>query len=290
MTEQNVTNTEEINREDDLFEILNNESTSDNPTEEESPDSEEVLEQEEVVLDNVNLESFQKHQRFKDADWYEYLKNKSVVIGGAGGIGSWVALFLSRIGCNLYVYDDDRFGPENMSGQFVSSRHQGESKVKALYDLIKDFSGEYITPMNYKFNSNKAVSEITISAFDNMKARKDMFNVWKNNLNFSDADKDTYLFVDGRLLAQSYQIFIVQGNRPEQIKRFEEEFLFNDNEVEPVSCTLKQTSHAAAGIASHMTGFIANFATNRSLGMEICNVPFLFEYITEPNFTKSEYV
>ncbi len=36
-----------------------------------------------------------QHNRFKDAPWYAK-EDVNVLIGGAGGIGSWLTLFLSR--------------------------------------------------------------------------------------------------------------------------------------------------------------------------------------------------
>ncbi len=53
-----------------------------------------------------------KKSRFRDADWFEKADTLKtpIVIGGAGGIGSWLVLFLSRILNNctdLYLFDFD---------------------------------------------------------------------------------------------------------------------------------------------------------------------------------------
>ena len=41
-----------------------------------------------LVMDN--------HSRFSSADWFDVIAHKNVLLGGAGGIGSWTALLLAR--------------------------------------------------------------------------------------------------------------------------------------------------------------------------------------------------
>jgi molybdopterin/thiamine biosynthesis adenylyltransferase len=224
-----------------------------------------------------------KFTRFKDANWFEYLKYKRVIVGGAGGIGSWISLFLARIGMHVYVYDNDTYEESNLAGQFVKHNDIGRAKTTALKYNISEFTNQYVYEMYCDYDENSSVSSIMIGGFDNMKARKTFFENW---VSVYGSDKNSIL-IDGRLAAQSYQIFCIQGGRQDQIDKYRSEYLFSDDEVAPLACTLKQTSHTAAGIASHMTGFLTNFATNVVLGEDITTVPFLFEYITEPNFVNS---
>ena len=46
-------------------------------------------------------------KRFKLLPYVKEAKKKKVLIVGAGGIGSWTALFLSRVGYKLMVIDFD---------------------------------------------------------------------------------------------------------------------------------------------------------------------------------------
>ena len=91
------------------------------------------------------------------------------------------------------------------------------------------------------------------------------------------------IFIDGRLLMEQMQIFCVRGDKPNDIKRYEEEFLFDDSEVDDDLCTAKQTTHSAAMIAGFMTGFLTNHSTNVSLKKEAREVPFMTEYFIPLN-------
>ena len=52
------------------------------------------------------------HNRFTDLEWYG--NTKTLLIGGAGGIGSWLSFFLGRIGHKLYIFDFDTVEPSNL--------------------------------------------------------------------------------------------------------------------------------------------------------------------------------
>lgn len=229
-----------------------------------------------------------KYARFKGADWFSWLKDRDVILGGVGGIGSWLNLFLSRLGCNLYVYDMDTFEAHNASGQLVRTKDVGKLKTDVAEELAKEFCNHTSIEGMGKYEMDSEYCPIMISGFDNMEARKNMFDNWVKQLEENPDIKDIAVFIDGRLLSEQYQIFVVQGNDEVNIKRYREEFLFSDSEVEQVDCTFKQTSHCAAGIASHMTGFLTNFAGNVVNEGSFNQIPFKFEYITPINYVENE--
>lgn len=217
------------------------------------------------------------HSRFKDAPWYP--KEKTfLLIGGAGGIGSWTSLLLARAGFSPMVFDFDLIEEHNLGGQLYSRSMITEKKAYALQTVIKQFSDEDITAFDEKVTEETLTHPFVISAFDNMEARKVMFKKWV----------DTYgstpgaIFIDGRLQAEHMQIFCVTGGVDiDSIrcqKLYEEEYLFNDSEVKDAPCTMKQTSHAAAMIASHIVGFFTNFYTNMVEKDSTRAVPFKWEY------------
>jgi len=130
-----------------------------------------------------------KKVRFSDADWYKS-GPEDIIVGGVGGIGSWVALLLSRIGHELHIYDDDTIDETNMAGQLYPISAIGKSKEVAVMEMIRDFSGTRCSS-NGRYTKDSLYSPIVFSCFDNMEARKVMFEKWA-------AEEDRELFVDGR--------------------------------------------------------------------------------------------
>jgi hypothetical protein len=51
---------------------------------------------------------------------------------------------------------------------------------------------------------------------------------------------------------------------------------------------MKQTSHSAAMIASHMVGFFTNHMTNNAVGEKDRTVPFFWEYFIPINYINEE--
>lgn len=226
-----------------------------------------------------------QHDRFKDAPWYRKHGN-DIIIGGAGGIGSWLALFLARAGFKIVVYDHDRYEVHNMGGQFVDHAHISTLKVDALSDLINEFSDESITTFDQMYDETGMRSRYIMSGFDNMEARKIMFNNWKSHChnNVRGAVAGQYpILIDGRLLMEQMQIFCVRWSKSEDVETYEKVHLFDDSEVADETCTLKQTTHSAAMIAAMMTGFFTNHVTNMVLNKEVRAVPFMTEYFIPLN-------
>lgn len=228
--------------------------------------------------------------RFKDAPWFPKEDNYCIV-GGAGGIGSWLSLLLSRAGFLPIVYDFDIIELHNVGGQFFSVE-EAESctvpKVKALQKHIKSFANTDIIAINEKYTKDSMSHHYVFSGFDNMQARKDMFEVWKKYVaKWQDDVKGgsapgeiVPIFIDGRLLMEQLTIFCVT---PDNIEKYEEH-LFDDKDVPPEPCTLKQTSHSAAMIASHMVGFFTNHFGNNMVGEKDRTVPFQWEYFIPINY------
>ena len=77
---------------------------------------------------------------FRGLPWFEMTNDMYCTIGGAGGIGSWLALFLSRAGIRPTIYDFDYVERRNMGGQFYSQEDIGRPKVQALASNIRNFT------------------------------------------------------------------------------------------------------------------------------------------------------
>lgn len=189
------------------------------------------------------------HGRFEDLEWYG--EPEDIIVGGAGGIGSWLILFLSRIGHNLYVFDFDEIDNTNFGGQLYPISHLGKNKVESIKQTVEDFCGEDLVEAFGKFDEETMASEIMFSSFDNMEARKIMFNKWKEL-------PDRRVFIDGRMQAEYFEVYAVTPGREDEY----EKTLFDDDEVEDLPCSAKSTTHCGAMCGSTMVAMFNNFITN----------------------------
>jgi len=194
-------------------------------------------------MENIDV----KHSRFSDAPFYR--PNTVIMIGGAGGIGSWLSLLLARVGCEVWIVDNDIIDEVNMAGQLYRISDIDIAKVTAMKLTLNEFA-----PLANVYGVNAKVTEdsnysaqYTFSAFDNMTARKILFEQWASN-------PDRKAFFDGRMLMESGQVFTVLPGMEDEYRKE----LFDDSEVEDQPCSAKATSHSGALIASLMVASFNN--------------------------------
>lgn len=220
----------------------------------------------------------------KGAQWFSKLHKTPIMVIGQGGIGSWVSVLLSRIGCDLYTYDMDRYEEHNMTGQIVRKQDIGKNKAEAIRQIIGEFSPDCLVETGGEYLPDSPTSEIVICGLDNMTARKLAFIKWADYVSgLSESNRKGCFFQDGRLLAEQLQIFNIPGDNVSLIDAYKKEWLFDDEQGTEGDCTFKQTSHAAAMIASHMVGFLTNWISGPP-----ARVPFLYEYIIPLNLTTND--
>lgn len=220
----------------------------------------------------------QGFERFKDAPWFNE-GEESVVVGGAGGIGSWLSFLLARAGFKVSLVDFDIIEPHNIGGQLFKASHVGRVKISAVSEIVREFSGSDINTFNERVTPETIPHHFMFGAFDNMEARKSLFESWKKIA----ADSPVMpILIDGRLEAEHLQIFCVT---PSTMDKYESEQLFDDSSVPDLPCTLKQTSHTAAIIAGTMVGFFTNHLTNIYAREVIREVPYFYEFVIPANIT-----
>jgi proteasome lid subunit RPN8/RPN11 len=233
---------------------------------------------------SIGIES--SRARFSDAPWMP--QGQEIIVGGAGGIGSWVTLFLTRIGHQVWVYDDDTVDEVNFAGQFFMKRDLGKLKVEALKIAclsLSQFRERNLKIVREKYDENSLKSRYHIACFDNMAARKVMFENWVKIVSeLSDAGKKNCIFIDGRMSAETGEVYVVTYDRIEQYKKT----LFTDEEADELACSFKATSHNGAMIASQIVSAMNNHIANNQLGSDFRDVPFKIEYMLDSFYYKAE--
>lgn len=291
--------TEESSQIDSPEEVVNEFVTPEESLEEELVDDEEEEEEEveEAIVvpvpaprvATVDLAEVSVNQtRFKGADWFSQVKAQDIILAGLGGIGSYVNFALSRLGPKrIFLFDDDTFEDHNMSGQLVGMDSIGLPKVEVAAEVAENYSN-YLSTYTYnaKYQEDSITAPVMICGFDNMEARKTFYNRWKSSI--IKGGEEEFLFIDGRLLAEEYQILCIKGDDTFAQKEYEDKFLFSDDAVEEVDCTLKQTSHMAMAIASQMTSYFINFCNNLSEGFPR-RIPYYTSYNSPMNVYEFKY-
>ncbi len=213
------------------------------------------------------------NRRFSGIEWAEYKEN--ITILGAGGVSSWLALYLGRIGHNLTIYDFDNYEAANLSGQFVSNRYIGTNKAQAVRSLVKEF-GCYETQINAitsRFDERSPIANIVFSGIDSMAGRKLAFEKWvaHQSAKTERNPKEINLFIDFRISAEKGELYCV--TRTSQVEKYRAT-LFTDEEANDLPCNLKATTHTGAMLAALGQAAFNNHVMNKHYQMAIREVPF----------------
>jgi len=282
--------------------ILGEESSEDIDSEESesSPLSEEeaqILKQavedahNEIPKNSGSLLVDEATSRFSSAIWYQKIQEKTIVLAGVGGIGSYVGFLLARMKPSaLFIFDPDTVETANMSGQLYGRSDIGVPKVSALSRMIMtytDFGSVYAVPE--RFNADNQGTNIMICGFDNMEARKTFFSKWLEHVNSKpENERGDCLYIDGRLAAEEFQVLCIKGDDTYNIERYKNEFLFSDKDADETICSYKQTTFMANMIASFMVNLFVNFVANQCNPLIERDLPFYTTYSAETMYYKTE--
>jgi molybdopterin/thiamine biosynthesis adenylyltransferase len=216
------------------------------------------------------------NNRFKDAPWYEKSLKENILVIGCGGIGSNALYCLTKtIPANYWIVDEDIVVEHNIGTQFFTKNQVDKYKVEAISETISNYADVHLVSFKKKFSNEHF--PITITALDNMKARKEVYELWKSK-------EDRELLLDGRLRANLYEVYVVTPGREAEY----EKTLFEDKEVDEGLCTFKQTAYFGMLIGARITHCVVNYLINKYTKEEICNLPFKVQEIGEPFYFETK--
>lgn len=245
----------------------------------------------EIPVNSETLLVDEATSRFSSAIWYENIQEKTIILAGVGGIGSYVGFLLARMKpASMFIYDDDIVETVNMSGQLYGQSDLGRPKVSALAEMIRNYAGySSVFAISEGFTDESEASDIMICGFDNMAARRLFFNKWVNHVQSKpEEERKNCLFIDGRLAAEEFQVLCIKGDDEYNINRYNNEFLFSDAEADETICSYKQTTFCANMIASYMVNLFVNFCANQCEPLIDRDLPFLTTYNAETMYLKTE--
>jgi molybdopterin/thiamine biosynthesis adenylyltransferase len=178
--------------------------------------------------------------------------NANILIVGVGGIGSWVAEGLARLGISqMTLVDPDTIEAHNLPTQRYHEKAVGGYKALEMARSLSYFPCEF-TPIIAKFVPHLVKGfDIVISAVDNMATRKEIYDACvAYNIPF---------FVDGRIGRTSIGVHTVTAHPAS--RKFYEEFLFTDDQAQDTGCTERAIIDVAFLVSGLMVGMVRKYLT-----------------------------
>lgn len=191
--------------------------------------------------------------------------DKTITVIGAGGIGSWTALALAKMGCqNVQVIDFDVIEKHNVGSQLYGALDIDKKKVDAvkdritpLVDNVPHVRDEEITPENiYVLLRN---TDILISAVDVMSVRRMLFE-WL-------AVQNDVHFIDGRMAANAIEIYTAHSNDRDSLEAYDKT-LFSDEDALPIACSMRAVIYNTFVVSGLITAMVAQIANGKDLKRE----------------------
>lgn len=196
----------------------------------------------------------------------EQLKTPILIIG-AGTVGSWTALALTKLGCsNVSIMDGDFIEEHNAGSQLYKASDENESKVETLARKINfltempiSFIGEH-----WNYEKKEHIEEIEkypiiISAVDSIITRENIFNIVKNH--------DTQ-FIDCRMAGDAIEIYTCNMNLNEEKEAYEKT-IFPESETRPIACSERSVVYNAFVCSGFIADLVAKYVTGNKLPLEI---------------------
>jgi molybdopterin/thiamine biosynthesis adenylyltransferase len=185
-----------------------------------------------------------------------------IVMIGCGGIGSFSALALAKMGCTqLTVYDDDRVEEHNIPNQLYRPCDIGQLKVICLAEIIKDFTGTAVDARPDRVQGQR-LQGIVVSGVDSMEARR---RIWDRSIRYK---AGVTAYIDARMGAEVARIYTVHPADPDDI-RFYERTLYSDDDAMQVPCTAQAIIYNCFGIASLVAGQVKRVTMGEACPFEI---------------------
>lgn len=190
-----------------------------------------------------------------------------ILIVGAGSIGSWAALALSKLGCsNVTVMDGDIIEEHNAGSQIYKASNAGEDKVAALVeridfmtDRIIDGIGAHWTPENPEHVKDLDKYSIVIAAVDNITTRAQLFVHLQTK---------NSLYIDARMAANAIEIYTVRGGVEEDGEAYSKTLFAEGDEI-PVECSERSVVYNVFIVAGLIADIVAKHANGQELPKEL---------------------
>ena len=185
----------------------------------------------------------------------------SIVVIGAGAIGSATVVTLAKMGCSdITVWDDDILEEHNVPNQLCKPAMVEKPKVEALRGLTAELTEVVVKTENRRYRGQK-LRGVVIAAVDSMDAQ---LAIWKR----VKLDPDVPLLIDARMGAEFARIYAIHPCDPEEID-FYEQNLYTSSEAEQLPCSARSIIYCRTVVAGLIAVLIKRYAAGSALPYEL---------------------
>src|SRR5580704_17347410 len=152
----------------------------------------------------------------RQRDWFDpATTNAAATIVGCGGIGSFSAFALAKLGVQtLKLVDFDTVDAHNLPSQLFEPDQLGEPKVTARAANIGAATGVHPIGVNAPLQDGIPRLPVVVAALDSMAARAELWKQLRYKL-------DVKLFLDGRLGGEHVVLYWVDPSNPADVAGYE---------------------------------------------------------------------
>lgn len=174
---------------------------------------------------------------FLDPEKYQDLV---VDIIGVGGIGSFTALGLAKLGLkHIRIWDGDKVEPLNIPNQLHLLKAVGRMKVESTSAILRQTSEAEVVQMP-KFWAGEPLGDIVVSALDHIRKNDKEANAGREELwRHVKSNTKVRFFVDGRLGGEVIRVFSMSPMKDIFLWKWYEATLHKDEDISEDPCTAR---------------------------------------------------
>lgn len=202
-------------------------------------------------------------------------EDRQIEIIGAGGIGSFTALALAKLGLKkIRVWDGDKVEPHNIPNQLHLIKAVGMDKVQSTKALCKQLAGVEIETVN-KFwadgdGTEKPLEGVVISAVDHIRktqqhptsGREELWEALKTNAKVE-------LLIDARIGGETIHIYSLRPVNDIFLWKWYEETLFPEEEIAEEACTARAIIDVGFAVGSKITNLVRKWLKEKKVTNDI---------------------
>lgn len=192
---------------------------------------------------------------------------------GAGATGSWLTLFLAKMGItNITVYDFDKVEEHNLPNQLYRDGMQGGGNISdvsilkpmALGHIVKQFTGTDIKVSYERVTGDtETLNGVVFILTDSMKSRKEIFD------RAIKMKYGTNLLIETRMDLEEGRIYTINPINSKHITEYEKTLYSDDTAAVSACGASRSIVSTAALIASYAVWQLINFHNDVEIDNEI---------------------